>query len=68
MTLVKFGKQKISVRQLVAIARHGARIELTRAAEEKIKAARELVERWVREGRSVYGVTTGFGALSDVVI
>ena len=30
--------------------------------------ARELVEKWVREGRAVYGVTTGFGALCEVAI
>jgi histidine ammonia-lyase len=27
-----------------------------------------LVDKWVREARTIYGVTTGFGALSDVAI
>ena len=27
-----------------------------------------MVDRWVKEGVRIYGVTTGFGALSDVTI
>ncbi|HUH11895.1 MAG TPA: histidine ammonia-lyase [Longimicrobiales bacterium] len=37
-------------------------------ARARVDASRALVERWVAEGRVVYGITTGFGALSDVVI
>jgi histidine ammonia-lyase len=33
-----------------------------------VQRARELVEQFVREGRIVYGVTTGFGALKDQLI
>jgi len=53
---------------LVAVAREGAVVRLAGESEELIVKARELVEKWVREGRVVYGVTTGFGALSDVTI
>jgi histidine ammonia-lyase len=41
---------------------------LSAAAEARIAAGRALVDRWVREERRIYGVTTGFGALSDVAI
>ena len=41
---------------------------LTARAEERIRRAWQLVTRWVDEERTVYGVTTGFGALSDVTI
>jgi histidine ammonia-lyase len=48
---------------------HGAvRVELDDAARPRIRAARELVDRIVSEGQVVYGITTGFGALSEVVI
>jgi histidine ammonia-lyase len=33
-----------------------------------LRATRRLIEKWVEEERTIYGVTTGFGALSDVVI
>ena len=39
-----------------------------RNQRERIVKSRSLVERWLREGRVIYGVTTGFGALSDVLI
>ncbi|HSR41908.1 MAG TPA: histidine ammonia-lyase, partial [Longimicrobiales bacterium] len=34
----------------------------------RIEAARRVVDRAVEEGRVVYGLTTGFGALAEVVI
>lgn len=43
-------------------------VRLAPAARVRVEAARALVEAIVAEGRVVYGITTGFGALSDVVI
>jgi histidine ammonia-lyase len=53
---------------LVAVARGTVPVRLSEESRAKIRAARELVEKWVREGKVVYGMTTGVGALSDVVI
>lgn len=58
----------MTLEELVLIARKGADVRIAEEARKRILAARELVEKWVREGRVVYGVTTGFGALSDRVI
>jgi len=58
MTLVKLAK----------IAREGVHIKLTNASKKKIRDARQLVEKWVEQERTIYGITTGFGALSDVII
>jgi histidine ammonia-lyase len=38
------------------------------AARPRIRAARAMVEDAAASGRVVYGITTGFGALSEVVI
>lgn len=43
-------------------------VDLSPKAVEKINASRAFVERLVREGRAVYGITTGFGKFSDVMI
>jgi histidine ammonia-lyase len=43
-------------------------VRLASGARERVEAARAFVERVVAEGRVVYGLTTGFGALSEVVI
>jgi histidine ammonia-lyase len=46
----------------------GVEVRLGDGARERVRAARAVVDRVVAEGRTVYGITTGFGALSDVVI
>ncbi len=58
----------VTLQDLVDIARQGAKIELSKGSEKRINKTRELIEQLVREEKSIYGVTTGFGALSDVAI
>jgi histidine ammonia-lyase len=53
---------------LVDIARNGCDIAIAESSRDRIYKARALVDQWVAEGRRIYGVTTGFGALSDVTI
>ncbi len=43
-------------------------LRLNADARERVRAARAMVERAVAEERVVYGLTTGFGALAEVVI
>ena len=52
----------------VALGAGAVRVQLDDAVRGRMEAAREVVERIVREGRVVYGINTGFGALSDLVI
>ncbi len=44
------------------------RIQLDPKGRERLEAARNLVEKRIAEGQRVYGVTTGFGRLAEVVI
>ncbi|MCF8114290.1 MAG: aromatic amino acid lyase, partial [Desulfotignum sp.] len=53
---------------LVDIARNGKDIAIAESSKDRINKARTLVDRWVNNGERIYGVTTGFGALSDVTI
>ncbi|MFW6331926.1 MAG: histidine ammonia-lyase [Thermodesulfobacteriota bacterium] len=62
------GKDGMTLSKLAGIARKGAGVRLSKGSENRIKASRKLIEKWVAEERPVYGVTTGFGALSDVTI
>lgn len=65
---IRLGTSGMTLEDLVAIARQGARVEATPEAEQRIAATRGLIDQWVAEGRTIYGVTTGFGALSEVTI
>lgn len=68
MKEILLGMDGMSLEDLVAIAREGAKVRLTRESEGRLLNARKLIEKWVQEERAIYGVTTGFGALSDATI
>jgi histidine ammonia-lyase len=68
MKPVMIGMEKMTLEALMSIARHGAEVQLSEASVQRINEARQLIEQWVKEEKSIYGVTTGFGALSDVAI
>lgn len=57
----------LTVEQVAAVAR-GQRVELAASAYEAIEKARAYVESVVSRKQLVYGITTGFGRFSDVVI
>ena len=54
--------------EIVAVARHRARVQLAAEARDRIARSRAVVERLVAERAKVYGLTTGFGSKRDVVI
>jgi len=53
---------------VLAVARGSAPVALAPEARRAMAESRAAVDRAVREGRAVYGVTTGFGGLSHHVI
>jgi hypothetical protein len=58
----------LSVEQVLAVARNGARVEVGDAARRRMAASRALVDDLDARDEVVYGVTTGFGALADRAI
>jgi histidine ammonia-lyase len=65
---VVIGNEKLTINALVAVARHGARIDFSEAFTKRVNHSRSLVERFLKEGRVVYGMTTGFGSNCDRII
>jgi histidine ammonia-lyase len=53
---------------VVAVARLGQTVEVAGPARERVLQARAMVEELVASRRPVYGITTGFGKFSDVII
>jgi len=68
MKTIALGYEGLALEELISIARDGARVKLTEGAMQRIRKTRELVESWVADEKTIYGITTGFGALSDVAI
>jgi histidine ammonia-lyase len=68
MEEILLGEAPLEIPQLVSVAREARPVAISLAARRRIRDSRALVERWTREGRRVYGITTGFGALADVAV
>ncbi len=56
----------LSVAEVVAVARGVARVAIDPGLSDRMAPARSVVDRIVAEGATVYGITTGFGALASV--
>ena len=68
MPSVRIDYEGFTLTDLVRAARFREPVEATPEALARIAETRLLVDRWVAEGRTIYGITTGFGALSSVTI
>ncbi|WP_377707072.1 histidine ammonia-lyase [Pseudomonas protegens] len=53
---------------VVAVARHGAKLELSAQAWARIDNAQAIVRQVVDSGERAYGISTGLGALCNVVL
>ena len=60
--------QALSLAEIAAIAIGGGKVKVALSAHARIKASRKVVEEIVARDAVVYGVTTGFGKLSEVHI
>lgn len=60
--------ESLTLENVVEVARHGLEVKLSPEAQERVRASRLVVEKLLAEKRPVYGVTTGFGALSGTRI
>ncbi|MFD4758723.1 histidine ammonia-lyase [Streptomyces sp. NPDC058439] len=61
---VVVGTSGTTARDVIAVARGNARVELSAAAVGALAAAREIVDALAAGPEPVYGVSTGFGALA----
>src|SRR6195256_4822079 len=66
--MLELDGQRLTLEQIDAVARGDEHVALSIAARLRAEESRRVVERIVAEGRTVYGVNTGFGKLSDVHI
>ncbi|HPI38717.1 MAG TPA: aromatic amino acid ammonia-lyase [Ignavibacteriaceae bacterium] len=58
----------LTIEKLVQIARHGEKVELHPEALERIKVCRAMLEEKIQAHEIMYGVNTGIGEFSEVVL
>ncbi len=68
MSSISLDGNSLTVEQIVEVARRGTEVKLSPEAQVKVQASRRVVEKLLEQGKPVYGLTTGFGALSGTRI
>jgi histidine ammonia-lyase len=58
----------LTIEDIEAVSSRRVTVMLSEEAKDRIKASRRCIEKAIGKGRPIYGVNTGFGALSDVII
>src|SRR6185369_8649280 len=67
-SMLQLNGQQLTLKQIVDVAWGREQVALADDARARVEQARQVVQNIVDEGRTVYGVNTGFGKLSDVSI
>src|SRR5215472_4729584 len=65
MSTVTLDGSNLDLEQVVRVSRNGAPVEISQSAIEKTKRGRKALEKLLDEKDVIYGVNTGFGALSN---
>ena len=68
MEKVLLDGEKLTISAAREIVEKELSIGISPAAIKKIKTSRSVVEKWIKSGEVIYGVTTGFGEFKDVMI
>jgi histidine ammonia-lyase len=58
----------LTIEDVVRVARHNEKVELAPEALERIKVCRAMIERKIEKREIMYGVNTGIGEFSEVVL
>ena len=66
--MLQLNGQQLTLQQIVDVAAGREEVALAAEARARVERARQVVQDIVTQGRTVYGVNTGFGKLSDVSI
>tara|TARA_B110000438_G_C15786024_1_gene638483 strand:- start:74 stop:1597 length:1524 start_codon:yes stop_codon:yes gene_type:complete len=66
--LIELGESHLSTENLVQIARNGATVKLHPNGVKRIQTCRKMLEEKIKAGEIMYGVNTGIGEFSEVVL
>jgi len=66
--VVNLDGQSLRIEDVVRIARRNEPIQLEKESSEKILRSREVVEKLIAKKEKLYGISTGIGELSNVLL
>ena len=65
---IQLDGEHLTIEKLVDIARHNEKVEIATTSIEKIKECRTMLEEKIKAREIMYGINTGIGELSEVVL
>ncbi|HZK09608.1 MAG TPA: histidine ammonia-lyase [Clostridia bacterium] len=68
MNYLEIDGDHLDLESFIDVTRRGKKVRLSGQAEKKVQKARDFVDDLIKENKVVYGLTTGFGKFSDVLI
>lgn len=68
MEKVYLNGNDLTLEEFIDVVRSNTEVAITKDAITRVEKSRALVDQFVRQNKVVYGITTGFGKFSDVVI
>jgi histidine ammonia-lyase len=68
MKTVVLDGEHLTVEEVLEVAEGRAEVRIAPSVARKVKRSRDFIEKALEQGEKIYGVTTGFGMLSDQVI
>ncbi len=68
MHKVQIDGETLKIEDVVKVAYNKAEVVIPEKVKVRVKACREFLEKLLEKGEVIYGVNTGFGALSDAKI
>ena len=66
--MVLINGRDLTVEEVIRVCRNDEEVKLTGEAEKNVQKARDYIEKKLAEKAVIYGLTTGFGKFSNVVI
>ncbi len=68
MEIITVNGNNLCLEELILVAREVCLVKICDEAARKVNASRAYVEKLVSEEKIVYGITTGFGKFSNIII
>ncbi len=68
MRTVVLDGEHLTLEDVLVVAEERAQVMIASSVANKVKRSRDFIEKVLDQGEKIYGVTTGFGMLSDHVI
>src|SRR5690625_5052373 len=66
--MIELTGNSLTIEKMKRICLDMEKITLSKASLQKVQKSRDAVEKILQENRTIYGINTGFGKFSDVLI